>query len=100
MTETELERANELLKKASILDPSIKAYQIGCTASRLNVHAQQIRAFNLVWALEVVGYLKSETCIGVVGGGISGITVASALLARGARVRIYESMRGLAHLQE
>lgn len=92
-------KAEQLLKMLRIFEDDSHVYQLGCTALLLNIHAQQQRAFNLVWALQQTEDLK-DLDVGIVGAGISGLTVATALIACGAKVRIYESMRHEMHLQQ
>jgi cation diffusion facilitator CzcD-associated flavoprotein CzcO len=73
-------------------------YQLGCTASTLNVSAQQQRAFNLVWALQTRDGLENKH-VAIIGGGIAGITAATAAAAAGAFVWLYEKKGSLMHLQ-
>ena len=87
----------ELLDKLRVYVGS-NIYQVGCTASRLNVHAQQQRAFNLVWALQRFDGLQNRR-VAIIGGGIAGITAASAAAAAGASVWLYEKKGTLMHLQ-
>lgn len=94
-------KASALLDSFRVFDGAVHIYQLGCTASLLNVHAQQKRAFNLVWALRHgIDENQFPLNVGVVGGGISALTVSTALNKCGATVRIYERMRGLMHLQQ
>lgn len=76
-----------------------RAYELGCGAQRVTVLSQQYRAFNLVWAMFSEGRLKAGDQVGVVGGGIGGLTVAAAALLMGCRVIIVEHRSTLMHLQ-
>lgn len=76
-----------------------RAYVLGCGAQRVTVLSQQFRAFNLVWALVAEGRLKAGDRVGVVGGGIGGLTVAAAAMLVGCEVVIAEERSDLMHLQ-
>ncbi|CAN5439833.1 hypothetical protein BH10CYA1_BH10CYA1_62080 [soil metagenome] len=65
-------------------------YILGCTAAALYIHAQQQRAFNLVWALNKEGELREGLNVAVVGGGMAGLTAAIALAASKAKVTVFE----------
>src|ERR1700736_3909925 len=54
-------------------------------------HSQQRRAFNLVWALVELGVLREGAHVGVIGGGLAGITSAAAAAMRGCNVTVVES---------
>lgn len=88
----------EVLDKLRVY-PNTQIYQLGCTATVLNIHAQQQRAFNLVWALLRTGRAAAGTRVAVIGAGMAGLSVASALAAVGAIVRIYDSKASVMHLQ-
>ena len=74
-------------------------FVLGCRAKRVTVLSQQYRAFNLIWALMAEGYLREGDRIGVVGGGIGGMTVAAAAMLKGLRVVLTEVQSELIHLQ-
>src|SRR5262249_16254772 len=76
-----------------------RAYVLGCHAQRLTVLCQQFRAFNLVWALFDRGYVKAGDRVGVVGGGIGGLTVAAAAMLKGCRIVLAEEDQQLMHVQ-
>ncbi len=99
MTDPTLADADNILTKFSI-DGMPSVFQLGCTATPQNVHAQQQRAFNLAWALHVRNQIQPGEEIAVIGGGIAGLTLTSALVALGAQVDLYESMGSLMHLQQ
>jgi NADPH-dependent 2,4-dienoyl-CoA reductase/sulfur reductase-like enzyme len=66
--------------------PSANVFVLGgFHESRLNLHAQQRRALNLVWALDRRDRLRNRT-IAVVGAGVGGTTFAVAAADRGAQV--------------
>src|SRR5262245_42967137 len=76
-----------------------RAYVLDCHAQRVTVLSQQFRAFNLVWALCDQGRLKGGDRVGVVGGGIGGLTVAAAAMLMRCRVVRTEENQQLMHVQ-
>jgi hypothetical protein len=54
-------------------------------------HSQQRRAFNLVWSLAETKQIANEASIGVVGAGLTGLTVAAAAGMLGCSVTLLES---------
>jgi hypothetical protein len=54
-------------------------FLIGQLDSGVTIFNQQIRALNLIWALDRAGKLRPGSAIAVVGGGIAGLTAAMAL---------------------
>ena len=54
-----------------------RVYVIGHKASRVTIYAQQVRALNLIWALNEQNPLEGKNIV-VVGGGIAGVTTAAA----------------------
>lgn len=91
-------KPDSILTKFRVL-PRRNIYQLGCTAQLLNVHSQQHRAFNLIWALSEKGKLTAGTKTAVVGAGVAGIAASIAAAACGANVRIYDSKKTVMHLQ-
>jgi hypothetical protein len=82
-------------------DEKVHLYQLGCTASTLNVHAQQKRAFNLLWSLDEDRFSFVENTVAIIGGGIAGLTAAAGFLAAGSKkVTVYERTNHLIHLQQ
>ena len=80
--------------------PGLKdVYILGSLAKRVTFYAQQRRAFWLVWSLIQSGRLTEGSSIGIVGGGLAGITAAAAALTRGVRVKLYEEAGILMYLQ-
>jgi hypothetical protein len=47
-------------------------YVLGCYDDRITLFSQQVRALNLVWALNEQRYLSNASRIAVVGGGAAG----------------------------
>jgi hypothetical protein len=76
-----------------------RVFVLGCRARRVTVLSQQYRAFNLIWALFATGALREGEQVGIVGGGIGGLTVAGAALLKGCRVILAEAKGELMHLQ-
>jgi hypothetical protein len=76
-----------------------RAFVLGCRAQRVTVLSQQFRAFNLIWALFQQGHLKEGDRVGVVGGGIGGLTVAAAAMLKGCKIVLTEEREVLMPLQ-
>src|SRR5688500_8964868 len=90
--------ANYILKSMQVKGMP-RVYVLGCRAQRVTVHSQQTRAFNLIWALFEKGILKEGSRVGVVGGGIGGVTAAAAALIMKCKVEIVEQRQTLMPLQ-
>jgi hypothetical protein len=71
------------------LTPDI--FLIGLLYSGVTIFNQQVRALNLIWALDHAKRLESASAIAVVGGGIAGLTAAMALR------KIFSSSPGSPH---
>ncbi|HEY9777211.1 MAG TPA: NAD(P)-binding protein [Planktothrix sp.] len=91
IAEEESNQSAALLEKFKF-KPIEGVYILGCTASALYIHAQQQRAFNLVWALKREGRINDGCEVAVVGGGIAGLTACGALAAAKVKVKIFERM--------
>lgn len=76
-----------------------RVYVLGCRAQRVTVQSQQYRAFNLIWALFQSGRLNKGDRVGVVGGGIGGLTVAAAAMLKECRVTVAEEDQAIMHMQ-
>jgi heterodisulfide reductase subunit A-like polyferredoxin len=67
----------ELIRLSTVRDhPNV--FILGSNARYVTVYNQQVRALNLVAALAKSGYLSRHSRVGVVGGGIAGLTAAVA----------------------
>jgi hypothetical protein len=72
------DRAVEIEQTFKIADG---VYLVGSLETGVTVYKQQLRAHNLVWALSVCSAAAVPKSIAIVGGGITGLTVASCVLA-------------------
>lgn len=95
--------AENILKAYRVADDE-KVYCVVPQAGRINFASQQIRAFNLVWAISTEFTSATEnphpenricfpenTKVAVIGAGVAGITMAAAFYAAGAQVDLFES---------
>lgn len=85
-----------------MLVPNYKtAYFIGCIGNgKITIHSQQIRAFNLAYALIRNEKLTPKKRVAIIGGGISGITFASAISQKcKCKIDIYETHQEVLDLQ-
>jgi hypothetical protein len=75
-------------------------YLLGAFAKYVTIYAQQVRALNLVAALVRAGRLSARSRVGVIGGGIAGMTVAAAAAVVGAgNVSVFEREPSVMRLQ-
>src|SRR5260370_36856138 len=83
------------------LDNTCRRYAIGpFFKSGVTVFKQQVRALNLIYALDhFSGEALKEGPIAVIGGGVAGVTAASAAAALGREVHLFEQRPVLCHLQ-
>jgi tetratricopeptide (TPR) repeat protein len=65
-------------------------YILGCFEKRVTLRSQQVRALNLICALDALGALKSTGRIAVVGGGAAGMTAAAGAARLGYEVTLLE----------
>jgi hypothetical protein len=87
---TEDERRAEFLRLASVPGHS-GIYVLGCFARYVTIHAQQVRALNLIDSLAKSGVLSKRSKLAIIGGGIAGLTAAAAAAVRGVgRVVVFE----------
>lgn len=82
------------------LDTHPGLFVLGCRERRVTFYAQQVRALNLVYALEQTKRLKRGEPLIVIGGGVAGLTAAAAASIRGFNVTLLEQNPELLHLQE
>jgi FAD dependent oxidoreductase len=68
--------AKEYLAVASLAD---RIFLIGELDTGVTIFNQQVRALNLIWALDTDGQLRQAEEIAVIGGGIAGLTAAMAI---------------------
>jgi hypothetical protein len=73
-------------------------FVLGHHATQVTVYSQQVRALNLIWALNHTRPLDGKKVV-VVGGGIAAVTAAAAAMLCGAQVTILEQGDELLHLQ-
>ena len=90
---------SELIIKQSIVEGIKNAFVLGCTERRVTFNSQQIRAFNLVWALFDQRIMDETSKVGIVGGGLSGMTVAAALNLKGCKAMIFHEGDELMDMQ-
>jgi hypothetical protein len=76
-----------------------RLYCVGPPSGRLSFMSQQMRAMNLVWALGKTGKIEPGMKVGVVGGGIAGLTAAMTLRAQRCHVTVYEKSKAVLHRQ-
>jgi hypothetical protein len=94
------------LKASDIIDGSSvpgKAglYVLGCYDDRITFFSQQVRALNLIWALNKQEYLSHASRVAVVGGGAAGVMAAAAIALVSERINVdlYELRPELLELQ-
>lgn len=75
---------------ASAVSALPNTYVLGTHAKRVNFVSQQIRAMNLIWALEKTGNVKKGDHVCVIGCGLSGLTAAASLRTKGCKVTLYD----------
>jgi NADPH-dependent 2,4-dienoyl-CoA reductase/sulfur reductase-like enzyme len=78
--------------------PGRPLYLIGTFERGVTVYSQQIRAFNLIWALVEHNILEcnlqagpedaKRVSVAIIGGGFAGLSAAAALLKKGVRAEI------------
>lgn len=74
-------------------------YVLGCLQRPLTFHSQQQRAFNLIWALSQKKLVGPQSRIAIVGGGLAGVTAATAALLCELHVTLLERNQQLLDLQ-
>lgn len=69
---------------------SRNVYSIVPVGRPVTFQSQQIRAFNLIWALHAAKLLVPESRVAIVGAGLAGITAAAAAYSKQCNVSIFE----------
>lgn len=70
-----------------------RVYVLGSLERRVTVYAQQVRALNLVYALQACKRLTSGSRVAVVGAGAAGLMCAAGALHSGAQVTLLEKCK-------
>lgn len=70
-------------------------YVLGSFARSITFYSQQVRALNLAWSLHLAGVVNENSKIGVIGGGIAGITISAALAGKGCSVTLLDPNKPL-----
>lgn len=84
---------NNQIKNSQFSD---KIFLLGTFESRITIYSQQIRAINLIYSLHKIKALKEGESIGIVGGGVAGITTAYLLAVLGYKdITVYEKRKNL-----
>lgn len=87
-----------VLAQMRVAEPD-DVYLIGGKERHITLYAQQRRGFNLIWALFREGAIATGDTLAVVGGGVAGVTAASAAAVKGCKVMLFERSGQLLHLQ-
>jgi hypothetical protein len=82
-------------------EPETKSnrFIIGAFEPGITLYRQQVRALNVIYAIHEEHRIKPGDAIAVIGGGVSGVTVAAAAIVLGYEVYLFESQPMLCHLQ-
>lgn len=89
------------LEQAAIIVDAYKSmneagiFCVGSFGNYVNFSAQQYRALNLIWALDALERLRRDLPIAVIGGGLTGVTTAVALVQLGYTVELFEGRKEL-----
>jgi hypothetical protein len=75
-------------------------YVLGSFARRVTLYSQQVRALNLIFALQSAKILRKGTKVAVIGGGAAGLTAAVAAARAKANVWIFDRLQGPMELQQ
>lgn len=90
LADNRLTVAETIYQAANIPRWGGRLFCVGANVGRINFLSQQIRALNLVWALNARGAIEPNKLVAVVGAGIAGVTAAVALRAYGCTVRVFD----------
>ncbi len=74
-------------------------YVLGCLERRVTLYSQQVRALNLIYALNHLQVISPGGTLLIVGGGVAGLTAAAGAARLGCRVILLEREKELLHLQ-
>ncbi len=74
-------------------------YVVGCFDQKVTLHSQQLRAFNLAWALQEAQIVNKDTRVAVIGGGAAGLSVVAGLYKSGCNPFLFEQRPTWMHLQ-
>lgn len=77
----------------SAANPGI--FCIGSFGKFVNFSAQQYRALNFAWALDLLGRIPKTKPVAIIGGGLTGVTAAAAFVHLGYQVELFESQKEL-----
>jgi hypothetical protein len=87
---------NTILDRLRIAE---RVYALVPVGRPVTFQSQQLRAFNLVWALYATELIRSDARVAVIGGGLAGITAATAAYLKGCQVSLFERLAGPMLLQ-
>ncbi len=76
-----------------------QTYILGCFARYVTLYSQQVRALNLVAALNHTGVIQAGSKLIVIGAGASGVTASAAAALLGAEVTLLDELEGAMDLQ-
>ncbi|WP_419698119.1 NAD(P)-binding protein [Mucilaginibacter sp. NFX135] len=93
---TDTAQAEEYLKQFTV---DRNQYIIGIYQKGITIHNQQIRALNIFHCLYLLGKINKDTRVGIIGGGIAGLTFAAAALHSRIKVSLFEKDEILLPLQ-
>jgi tetratricopeptide (TPR) repeat protein len=80
---------HELLRQMEVPgEPGV--FILGCFERRVTLYSQQVRALNLIHALFAEKRLREGSRVGIVGGGVGGVTAAAGAAVRGCKVTLLE----------
>lgn len=99
MPKTKRQQEEEAKNYLKPFDLKENQYILGIYQTGITIHNQQIRALNIFYCLTLLGKIKPDTTVGIIGGGFAGVTFASAALNYKAKVTLFEKMDMLLPLQ-
>ena len=90
---------NEQVIKAVQIPCKSRIYLIGSYDKKITIYNEQVRALRICRALIEESIIQKDFKIGVLGGGIAGVTSAIALISKGYKVDLFEKEDELVQLQ-